>query len=238
MLKINQLNHTYKIPSGKLEVLKDISLEIKQGEFVVVMGESGSGKSTFINTVSSLLKPSSGEVLLNDKNIIDLKSKELENLRLHDIAYIFQENYMVEGLTILENIIVSRLQYDADAETKGIELLRKLHIEEIKDKYPHQVSGGERQRAAIARALINDPKVLFADEPTAALNPKTATILMESLQELNDEGFTIIMVTHSVSAASYGSRLLVLAEQDFKLDLEIPKVDAHEFIVDNISQYL
>lgn len=238
MLKIKNLSHTYAIPNGELNVLNQININVDEGEFVIVMGESGSGKSTFINTVSTLLKPSKGEVLLNNKNIIELKSKELENLRLHDIAYIFQENYMVEGLTILENIIVSRLQYDANAHEKGLELLRKLNIENLKDKYPHQVSGGERQRAAIARALINEPKILFADEPTASLNPKTAEQLMRDLLELNQDGFTIIMVTHSVSAASYGSRLLVLADQDFKIDLEIPKEDTHNFIVNQISPYL
>lgn len=238
MLKIKNLSHTYDIPNGKLNVLNKIDLNVDKGEFVIVMGESGSGKSTFINTVSTLLKPSEGEVLLNGKNIIDLKAQALESLRLHDVAYIFQENYMVEGLTILENIIVSRLQYDADAHEKGLKLLRKLNIEDLKDKYPHQVSGGERQRAAIARALINDPKILFADEPTASLNPKTAQTLMESLQALNKDGFTIIMVTHSISAASYGSRLLVLADQDFKLDLNIPKEKTHDFIVRHVSHYL
>lgn len=238
MLKIKNLSHTYDIPNGKLNVLNNIDLNVDEGEFVIVMGESGSGKSTFINTVSTLLKPTDGEVYLNDKNVIDLKSKDLESLRLHDVAYIFQENYMVEGLTILENVIVSRLQYDDRAHEKGLELLRKLNIEDLKDKYPHQVSGGERQRAAISRALINDPKILFADEPTASLNPKTAEVLMESLQALNKDGFTIILVTHSISAASYGSRLLVLADQEFKLDLDIPKENAHDFIVNHVSNYL
>ncbi|HZJ87502.1 MAG TPA: ABC transporter ATP-binding protein [Erysipelothrix sp.] len=238
MLKINNLNHTYNIPGGKLDVLQNIDLSVKQGEFVIIMGESGSGKTTFINAVSTLLQPTSGEVYINNQDITALKGNELETLRLHDVSYIFQENYMVEGLTILENIIVSRLQYDEKASEKGLALMSKLGIEDLKDKYPHQISGGERQRAAICRALINEPKILFADEPTASLNPKTAKSLMESLQELNREGYTILMVTHSITTASYGSRLLVLADNNFKLDKSIPNENAHEFIVKNVAEYL
>lgn len=238
MLKIKNLSHTYTIPTGKLDVLKNIDLNVEQGEFIIIMGESGSGKTTFINTVSTLLKPTSGEVLINDIDITQFKSKDLETFRLHDVAYIFQENYMVEGLTILENIIVSRLQYDENAKEKGLALMAKLNIKDLKDKYPHQISGGERQRAAICRALINDPKILFADEPIASLNPKTANQLMESLKELNNDGFTIIMVTHSISAASYGTRLLVLSDNEFKVDLEIPNTNTHDFIVNHVSNYL
>lgn len=238
MLKIENLSKSYKVPYGELKVLENINLTVDQGEFSMVMGESGSGKTTFINCISTLLEPSSGRVLLDDKDLMELKSKEIEHLRLHDVAYIFQENYMIEGLSILENIMISRLQYDENAKDKAIDLMKRLKIEDIKDKYPHQVSGGERQRAAIARALINDPKILFADEPTASLNPKTATLLMEALRELNEEGYTIIMVTHSVQAASFGSRLLVLSDQNFEVDLKLPKENTHEFILENISTYL
>ncbi|NLW15610.1 MAG: ABC transporter ATP-binding protein [Erysipelothrix sp.] len=238
MLKIKNLSKNYEVSYGTINVLDDINLEVTNGDFVMIMGESGSGKSTFINCISTLLKPSSGNIFLNDKDISTLKNKDLEKLRLHEISYIFQENYMVDGLTILENIIVARLQYDENAKDKAIALLDKLNISNIKDKYPHQVSGGERQRAAIARALINDPKILFADEPTASLNPKTAEILMLELQKLNDEGFTIIMVTHSISVASFGKRLLVLSDKQFKVDMKIPVENKHDFIVDTVGPYL
>lgn len=238
MLKIKNLSKNYEVSYGTINVLDDINLEVTNGDFVMIMGESGSGKSTFINCISTLLKPSSGNIFLNDKDISTLKNKDLEKLRLHEISYIFQENYMVDGLTILENIIVARLQYDENAIDKAIALLDKLNISNIKDKYPHQVSGGERQRAAIARALINDPKILFADEPTASLNPKTAEILMLELQKLNDEGFTIIMVTHSISVASFGKRLLVLSDKQFKVDMKIPVENKHDFIVDTVGPYL
>lgn len=238
MLVIKNLSKSFDVPYGSLKVLEDINLEVKQGEFIMIMGESGSGKTTFINSISTLIKPSAGSVSLDGKELSTLKSNELEHLRLHDVAYIFQENHMIDGLTILENIIISRLQYDANAEKKGMALLKKLNIEDIKDKYPHQVSGGERQRAAIARALINEPKVLFADEPTASLNPKTAKLLMEELNKLNQEGYTIIMVTHSMSAAAYGSRLLVLVDNNFKLDIKLPEDHKHDFIVNKVSHYL
>ncbi len=238
MLKIQDLSMSYPIVSGRLQVLKDINLEVNEGDFLMIMGESGSGKTTLLNTISTLLSPDSGSIKMSDKDVLKLKGKDLESFRLHDIAFVFQENYMVEGLTILENIMVSRLQYDAKAEEKALVLLEKLNILDIKDKYPHQVSGGEKQRASIARALINEPKVLFADEPTASLNPKTANVLLESLKVLNQEGHTIIMVTHSISAATFGTRLLVLSDLGIAIDTEIPKDNAHDFIMQKVAPYL
>lgn len=238
MLKVEHLVKAYDGPQGAVTILDDISLTIAPGEFVMVMGESGSGKSTFLNSISTLLPLTSGHVYLNDTDLAAMKQAELEKLRLHDIAYIFQENFMVEGLTMLENVMVARLQYDADAKDKALELMRKLNIEYIQNQYPHQVSGGEKQRAAIARALINNPKVLFADEPTAALNPKTAEILMEELKTLNEEGQTIVMVTHSISVASHGTRLLVLSDKSFKEDVYIPSEHSRNFVETIVSPYL
>ncbi len=238
MLKIKELSKSFDVPYGKLEVLKEINVDVNDGDFVMIMGESGSGKTTFINCISTLLEPTSGSVYLNDQDISLLKPKEVEKIRLHDVAYVFQENYMIDGLTMIENIAISRLQYDENALEKAEKLMRKLNILDIKDKYPYQVSGGERQRAAICRALINEPKVLFADEPTASLNPKTAELLMVELKKLNEEGYTIIMVTHSVSMASYGTRLLVLSDGKFKIDTKLPKDDTHNYVLAQVSEYL
>lgn len=221
MLKINNLSKSYAIEKQVNHVLEDISLEINKGDFVMIMGESGSGKSTFMNTISTLDLPDSGEVFLEGKNILNLKPKEIEALRLQNFGYIFQENHMIDGLTILDNIMISRLQYDKNAKEKALDLMKLLGIEAIESNFPHQVSGGQRQRAAIARAMMNDPMLIFADEPSASLNPKTAETMLQQFRKLNEMGHTIVMVTHSVSVATYGTRLLVLSDRKFVCDQAI-----------------
>ena len=241
MLKINNLSKEYQVGKTTVPVLKDINLEIKQGEFIMIMGESGSGKSTFLNCVSSLDKPTKGSVLFQNHDLVNSKYKIIENLRLKSFAYIFQDNHMIDALTILENIVVSRLQYDKEANQKGIALLEKFNIGHLKDNYPYQVSGGEKQRATIARSLINEPALIFADEPTAALNPKTAQGIMEDLIRLNSEGQTIVMVTHSMRLAAYGSRLLLLADRKFQEDflIEGDDIECKRLLIeDKVSRYL
>lgn len=241
MLKVSSLVKKYTVGKRDVPVLDNVNVTVNKGEFVMIMGESGSGKSTFLNCISTLDSPSSGEVSFQDQTLSNLKYGDIEALRLNSFGFIFQDNHMIDGLTILENVIVSRLQYDKDADDKGIELLKKLNIEHLKDNFPNQVSGGEKQRAAIARALVNEPKLIFADEPTASLNPKTAEQIMNDLILLNQQGQTIIMVTHSIRIASYGTRLLVLSEQNFKEDLIIEGDDSESkrlFVEKHISKYL
>ena len=241
MLKIENLEKKYVVGKKDVPVLKDVSVEINEGDFVMIMGESGSGKSTFLNCISTLDSPNAGVVSFEGNNLPTGTYREIENIRLHSFVFIFQDIHMIDGLTILENVIVSRLQYDNDAETKGIELLDQLNIAHLKDNYPHQVSGGEKQRAAIARALVNDPKLIFADEPTASLNPKTAEQIMGDLIELNKAGQTIVMVTHSMRIASYGTRLLVLVDQKFIEDTEIEGDSIsgrREFVESVVGKYL
>lgn len=241
MMKIESLEKKYVVGKRDVPVLLDVNVDFKEGEFIMIMGESGSGKSTFLNCISTLDSPTSGSISFEGKNLVEAKYKDIEDIRLKSFGFIFQDNHMIDGLTILENVIVSRLQYDKDAKDKGIERLDNLNIAHLKDNFPNQVSGGEKQRAAIARALINDPKVIFADEPTASLNPKTAEQIMNDLVELNKQGQTIIMVTHSIRIASYGTRLLVLADQNFREDLLIEGNTREErrlFVEKNISKYL
>lgn len=241
MLAITNLEKKYYVNKKPVPVLEDVSVKIHEGEFVMIMGESGSGKSTFLNCISSLDKPSQGNVSFEGTDLTTSSLKQLEDIRLKSFGFIFQDNHMIDGLTILENVIVSRLQYDADARSRGMALLAQLGIESLADNYPHQVSGGEKQRAAIARALVNEPKLLFADEPTASLNPKTAEQIMADLVALNKAGQTIVMVTHSMRIASYGTRLLVLADQDFKGDFVIEgnTVDERRDFVDaTVGKYL
>lgn len=218
MLEIRELKKSYQLNKQKLPVLEGIDLTIQKGEFVMIMGESGSGKSTFLNCISSLDQPTEGQVILHDQNILAFKGKEIENLRLKSYGFIFQDNHLIPSLTVLENIAIARLQYDKQAYEKAKKLADQLGIGHLMNNYPHQVSGGEKQRASIARALINDPEVLFADEPTASLNPNTALEIMRILQELNDAGQTIVMVTHSKRIASYGKRLLILVNGMFTVN--------------------
>ena len=241
MMKIEQLTKKYVVGKKDIPVLQGVSTQVEQGEFVMIMGESGSGKSTFLNCISTLDSPTSGKISFEGMNLAKAKYRDIEALRLKSFGFIFQDNHMIDGLTILENVVVSRLQYDKTAAQRGLGLLESLNIAHLKDNFPHQVSGGEKQRAAIARALINEPQLIFADEPTASLNPKTAKQIMGDLMALNKAGQTIIMVTHSVRIASYGSRLLVLADQEFKEDVLIEGQSPEEkrrFVESYINRYL
>ena len=241
MIKIENLEKKYVVGKRDVPVLENVNVNVSEGEFVMIMGESGSGKSTFLNCISTLDMPSSGTVSFDGHDLAKAKYRDIEKFRLQSFGFIFQDNHMIDGLTILENVIVSRLQYDKDAAVQGMKLLEQLNIAHLKDNYPHQVSGGEKQRAAIARALVNEPKLIFADEPTASLNPKTAEQIMNDLLALNKQGQTIVMVTHSIRIASYGTRLLILADQNFKEDLMIAEGDRESkrlFVESHISRYL
>ncbi len=230
MLTIQQLSKSFKSEKEIISVLNNITTRIIEGDFVMIMGESGAGKSTFLNCISTLDKPTSGSVFLGGKNILELKNNEIQKLRLEKVGFIFQENHMIETLTVVENVMISRLQIDRDAKIRAMELLQQLRIEHIANKMPHQISGGERQRCAIARALMNEPKILFADEPTASLNPMVAAEIMEILKELNNQGQTIVMVTHSIKMASYGTRLLLLSSGTFEVDQSLQNLNEQEKI--------
>lgn len=242
MLEIKKLNKSYQLNKEILPVLLDVDVSISHKEFVIIMGESGSGKSTFLNCISTLDKPTDGQVLLNGKSILGIKDKEVENLRLNSFGFIFQEDHMIPSLTLIENIAIARLQYDKNAYDKAEEICEQLGILHLKNNYPHQVSGGEKQRAAIARALMNDPDILFADEPTASVNPNTSVEIMNALLELNEAGQTIVMVTHSRRIASFGKRLLVLTNGSFIINesLEGHKqgIDRYNYVSKLVEPYL
>ena len=215
MIKVMDLKKKFSL----YPVLEGINLDIALGEFVVIMGDSGSGKTTFLNCLSGIESPSSGKVFINSREINALTNQQKQELRLLEIGFIFQDHSLINNLTLLENVALSRLQYDKDAMPKAIDFLTKIGIDHIKDHYPTQVSGGEKQRAAIARALINEPDFIFADEPTASINKKMATEIMEILKSLNKDGQTILLATHSHSIAAYGNRLLLLDDGKFREDV-------------------
>ena len=192
MIKVTNLSHYY----NKDLALKDINLEIKKGEFVSIIGESGSGKSTLLSVLSTLLKPSSGEIVYEDTNYKNLKN--IDNFRRENIGFIFQFHYLINYLSVKENI---NLANKKASKQEILELLKSLGIENLIDKYPNEISGGQRQRVAIARAMINNPKVIFADEPTGNLDSKNSLNVFELFSTLAKKGTTIIVATHDKNLA-------------------------------------
>ena len=192
MIKVTNLSHYY----NKDLALKDINLEIKKGEFVSIIGESGSGKSTLLSVLSTLLKPSSGEVVYEDTNYKNIKN--IDNFRRENIGFIFQFHYLINYLSVKENI---NLANEKASKEEIFELLRLLGIENLIDKYPNEISGGQRQRVAIARAMVNNPKVIFADEPTGNLDSKNSLNVFDLFKTLTKKGTTVIVATHDKNLA-------------------------------------
>ena len=223
-LEIDHLKKTF----DNLQVLKDISLSVEEGEMVAVMGPSGSGKSTLLYAVSGMDAATGGTVLFDGRDITKLKSKELAALRLDEMGFIFQQMYMMKNLTILDNIVLPAVESKKTSETKkekikrGEELMRKLDIIEVADNDINEVSGGQLQRACICRSMINRPKVLFADEPTGALNRNASNEVMEELVKLNEEGTTVMMVTHDAKVAARCSRVLYIVDGNIRGEYRSP----------------
>ena len=192
MIKVTNLSHYY----NKDLALKDINLEIKKGEFVSIIGESGSGKSTLLSVLSTLLKPSSGEIVYEDTNYKNIKN--IDNFRRENIGFIFQFHYLINYLSVKENI---NLANKKASKQEILELLKSLGIENLIDKYPNEISGGQRQRVAIARAMINNPKVIFADEPTGNLDSKNSLNVFDLFKTLTKKGTTVIVATHDKNLA-------------------------------------
>ena len=192
MIKVTNLSHYY----NKDLALKDINLEIKKAQFVSIIGESGSGKSTLLSVLSTLLKPSSGEVVYEDTNYKNIKN--IDNFRRENIGFIFQFHYLINYLSVKENI---NLANEKASKEEIFELLRLLGIENLIDKYPNEISGGQRQRVAIARALINNPKIIFADEPTGNLDSKNSLNVFDLFKTLTKKGTTVIVATHDKNLA-------------------------------------
>lgn len=196
MIKVNNITHYYDNDLA----LKDINLKINEGELISIVGESGSGKSTLLSILSTLLKPTKGDVELLGENIEDIKN--IDKFRNENIGFIFQFHYLINYLTIKENIALT------SGDSKYIdELLEYLGINSISDKYPNQISGGQRQRAAIARALANKPKIVFADEPTGNLDSKNSLKVFELLKEMTNQGTTIVVATHDMKLASKADKV-------------------------------
>ncbi|EES48267.1 ABC transporter ATP-binding protein [Clostridium botulinum] len=217
LLEVKNLKKIYTTRFGgnKVEALSDISFSVEENEYVAIMGESGSGKTTLLNILASLDKPTNGEVLLEGNNIVNIKEKEISAFRRNHLGFVFQDFNLLDTFSLKDNIflplVLSGKDYkEMDGRLQPI--ASKLGIKDILEKYPYEVSGGQKQRAAVARALITHPKLVLADEPTGALDSKSSTELLNLFSDINSAGQTIVMVTHSTKVASHASRVLFIKD--------------------------
>lgn len=216
ILEATKIYKSYGNKFNKQEVLKGIDIQIEKGEFVSIMGASGSGKTTLLNVLSSIDNVSQGEIKIEGKEITGMKEKQLAQFRKNHLGFIFQEYNLLDTLTVKENILLPLSITNTskrEAEEKFQAVAAELGIYEIKDKYPNEISGGQKQRTSAARAFIHEPSIIFADEPTGALDSKSASDLLNKLSELNQKRqATILMVTHDPVAASYCSRVIFIKD--------------------------
>ena len=208
--------YTTRFGGNQVQALSNVSFSVEQGEYVAIMGESGSGKTTLLNILAALDKPTSGEVLLDGRSLSTVKEKEISAFRRDNLGFVFQDFNLLDTLTISENIALALTINQVPAgeiDGRVREMAVKLNITDILDKYPYQVSGGQKQRCACARAIINQPKLILADEPTGALDSHSSQMLLSTIQSINETlGATILMVTHDAFSASYANRILFLRD--------------------------
>lgn len=217
ILEVENVKKVYntRLGGNTVEALRKVNFNVQKGEYVAIMGESGAGKTTLLNIMAALDKPSEGRVRLAGEDIIEMREKELARFRRKNLGFVFQDFNLLDNFSVKDNIflplVLSGKQFD-EMNSRLIPIAEKLGITKILDKYPYEVSGGQKQRAAVARALITNPKLILADEPTGALDSHSADSLLDLFAKLNQEGQTILMVTHSTKAASHASRVLFMKD--------------------------
>ena len=207
--------YTTRFGGNQVQALSNVSFSVEQGEYVAIMGESGSGKTTLLNILAALDKPTSGHVLLNQKSLTDVKEREMAAFRRDNLGFVFQDFNLLDTFSLQDNIFLPLVLGGKDYKEMKRRLLpiaQKLGISQLLQKYPYEVSGGQKQRAAVARALITNPQLVLADEPTGALDSRAADGLLRIFHEINQEGQTILMVTHSTKAASHAGRILFIKD--------------------------
>ncbi len=215
MIKMNDITKYYSSGFVKTFVLRNINLEVKEGEFLTIMGPSGAGKSTLLHILGMLDSPSNGEYFFYDRPVHRLSERQLSDLHKNHIGFVFQSYHLIDDLTVYENLETPLLYKKVKgSERKGkiAEMLDRFNMVAKKDLFPNQLSGGQQQKVAVARAIIINPKLILADEPTGNLNTKEGTEVMDLLKELNENGTTIIQVTHSEKNAAYGRRIINLVD--------------------------
>lgn len=225
ILKTKNLCKSYVVNNKQRHILKNINMEINDGEFVSVMGPSGSGKSTLLYNISGMDKMTSGEVQFAGDNLSGMSENELSELRLNKMGFVFQQINLLKNLGILDNIIISAYMSGREKKElikeRALNLMKKTGIIELADNEITQVSGGQLQRAAICRALINSPQIIFGDEPTGALNSSAASDVMEILHKINKEGTTVMLVTHDVKVAAQSERILYMIDGNIEGEYEM-----------------
>ena len=228
LIRTTNLCKTYVSDGQGFNAIKNVNIDIHDKDFTVIMGSSGSGKSTLLYLLSGMDSITSGDVVFDGINIKGFKEKNMAEFRRKSIGFVFQAINLVSDLTLFENIAITGYLADKDKNNvnkKTDNLLKLLDMEEFKDKYPSQVSGGQMQRVAVARALINSPKVLFADEPTGALNSSQGNNVLDVMTDINNNGQTIVMVTHDLKAAVRAERILFIREGRIAGDLKLDRYE-------------
>lgn len=214
IISVKNITKTYESGDVKVKALRGISVDIYEGDFLIITGRNGSGKSTLLHQLGLLDKPNSGQIFLNKKEVTKMKEKERTSLRLNYLGYIFQEYALIAELSALENVMLPAMMIGKikDAREKSKKLLSKVGLEKKMGNLPSQLSGGEQQKVAIARALVNNPMVIFADEPTANLDTIAAKDVLSIFTKLNQEGNTIVMITHEPEEEKYAGKLIKLSD--------------------------
>ena len=217
LLTVSNLEKIYKsrLSTNEVHALNNVSFSVEEGEYIAIMGESGSGKTTLLNLLALLDKASKGKIILEDKDFSEIKDYEISKFRRDHLGFVFQDFNLLDTLTLRENILLPLILAEDDPKSfdkKIVSVAKPLRIDDILNKYPYEVSGGQKQRCAVARALITKPKLLLADEPTGALDSNSSRELMEIFKELNQNGQTVIMVTHSIQAAAEARRVLFIKD--------------------------
>lgn len=227
ILSAKKISKSFAHNGGQVHVLSHLDFDLYEGDFTVIMGASGSGKSTLLYALSGMDRATAGQMFYKEGDLVTMKEKELAKLRHEDFGFIFQQMHLIGNLSLFENVAVpgylNKKKTAEEVQKRAGSLLGRMGLDGVKTHLPSQVSGGEQQRCAIARAVINLPKVLFADEPTGALNRQNSTEVLNLLTELNGEGQSILMVTHDMKAALRATRLLYLEDGKFTGELSLPE---------------
>ena len=217
ILDVKDLKKTYtgRFGGNQVQALKGVTFSVEEGEYVAIMGESGSGKTTLLNILAALDKATAGSVMLDQKNLAEIKDKELASFRRENLGFVFQEFNLLDTFTLKDNILLPLVlsgKSVAEMNERLEPIAQSLGIKDLLNKYPYEVSGGQKQRAAAARALITNPKLILADEPTGALDSQSSSDLLRVFEKMNQAGQTILMVTHSTDAASHANRILFIRD--------------------------
>lgn len=215
ILEVKNVKKIYETKKVKTEALSNVNFSVSRGEFIAIMGESGSGKTTLLNIIATLDKPSEGSVFINENNISKLKESDIASFRRNELGFVFQDFNLLDTFSNKDNIflplVLSGKNYK-EMNTRLNQIKDVLGISQLLDKYPYEISGGQKQRIAIARAIISNPSLLLADEPTGALDSSSSENILKLFTKINNDGQTVLMVTHSIRAASYASRVLFIKD--------------------------